>query len=102
MPFAPGVAKIAARRSLISALLLAALSALGTIVAAPPASAATTYSGGFSSGLEAEIPESTETPTPVETETGEVGTGVGEPELGTAPKAGLVGGRAIAPAGAPA
>ncbi len=103
MPFAPGVARSAARRSLLSALFLAALAALGaTLIAAPPASAKAIYSGGISSsGLEAEIPESTEAPVegevPVETETGET-----ELETGLAPKARLVGGRAIAPAGAPA
>jgi cell wall-associated NlpC family hydrolase len=66
------------------------------LVAAPTAAAKKALPGGISarSGLEAEIPESTET-----TETGETGT---EYEPGTAPKARLVGSRAIAPAGAPA
>jgi cell wall-associated NlpC family hydrolase len=101
MPFAPGVARSVARRSLITALFLAALATLGaTLIAAPSAAAKTIYSGGVSSsGLEAEIPESTEAPVegevPVETETGEL-------ETGTAGRARLVGGRAIAPAGAPA
>ncbi len=64
MPFAPGVARGAARRSLIAALSMAVLfAALGaTLVAAPAASARQALPGGVSarSGLEAEIPESTE------------------------------------------
>src|ERR1700761_8001761 len=103
MPFAPGVApRSAARRSLIAVLSLAALcAALGaTLIAAPAASAKSTY-GGFSSssGLEAEIPESTET-TETEYEFGETT----ETELETVPgaKATMIGGRAVAPAGAPA
>jgi cell wall-associated NlpC family hydrolase len=101
MPFAPGVARSAARRSLISALFLAALATLGaTLIAAPAASAKTILSGGVSSsGLEAEIPESTEAPVEGEVP---VETGEAELETGTAPRARLVGGRAIAPAGAPA
>jgi cell wall-associated NlpC family hydrolase len=101
MPFAPGVARGAARRSPIATLLIAALATLAAtlLVAAPSASAKKTLPGGVSarSGLEAEIPESTETP--VETETGET-----ETEYETAPveKARLVGTRAIAPANAPA
>ncbi len=98
MPSVPGVAPGAARRSLIAALSLAALFAAicATLVAAPAASAKV-LPGGISarSGLEAEIPESTEevpVETPVETE-GEV------PQAG---KAALVGGRAIAPLNAPA
>jgi hypothetical protein len=68
------------------------------LVATPSASAKKVVQGGISSsGLESEIPESTEGETPVGTETGEV-----EPEFGTAPKARLVRGRAIAPANAPA
>jgi cell wall-associated NlpC family hydrolase len=98
MPFAPGVADSAARSS-IAALLLAALAAVAAmfLVAAPMASAKA-LPGGVSarSGLEAEIPESTETEVPA-TETGEL-----EAELGTAPRARLVGSRAIAPANAPA
>src|ERR1700761_3835711 len=98
MPFAPGAVDSAARSS-IAALLLAALAAVAAmfLVAAPSASAKA-LPGGVSarSGLEAEIPESTETEVPG-TETGEI-----EGELGTAPKARLVGSRAIAPADAPA
>jgi cell wall-associated NlpC family hydrolase len=82
---------------------LAALATLGaTLILAPQASAKSVYSGGFSSsGLEAETPESTETTVPVETETGELETGEGELETGLAPKARLVGTRAIAPMNAP-
>jgi cell wall-associated NlpC family hydrolase len=100
MQFAPGVAESAARRSPIAALLTAALVALAAafLVAAPMA-AAKALPGGVSarSGLEAEIPESTETTEVPETETGET-----EYETGTVGKARLVGTRAIAPANAPA
>jgi cell wall-associated NlpC family hydrolase len=98
MPLSPGVARSAARRSLIAALSLAALAAFGlALIAAPQASAKKVIQGGISSsGLEAEIPESTEAETPVETETGEL-----ETETGTVGKARLVGTRAIAPANAP-
>ena len=95
MQFAPGAASGAARRSLIAALLLAALAAVAaTFLVAAPMASAKALPGGISarSGLEAEIPESTET-TEVPTET--------EFETGTAPKARLVGSRAIAPANAP-
>jgi cell wall-associated NlpC family hydrolase len=97
MPFAPGVAGSAARRSLIAALSIGALfAALAATLIAAPAASAREIPGGVSaqSGLEAEIPESTE-----ETETGETG----ETEYETAPvgKAALVGGRAIAPLNAP-
>jgi cell wall-associated NlpC family hydrolase len=97
MPFAPGVARGAARRSPISALLMAAVAALAvTLLVAAPAAAKQALPGGVSAraGLEAEIPESTEAP--VETETGET-----EYETGPVEKARLVGTRAIAPAGAP-
>ncbi len=99
MPFAPGVARCVARRSPIAALFVAALFATlaaTLLVAAPSASAKKTLPGGISprSGLEAEIPESTE---PTE----EVGTGETEYETGTAGKAALIGGRAIAPLNAP-
>ncbi|HVX33683.1 MAG TPA: hypothetical protein VHA80_11145 [Solirubrobacterales bacterium] len=100
MQFTPWVARSAAHRGFIAALSLAALAVLGVAsVAAPPAAAKKTIvPGGISSsGLESEIPESTEGEIPVETETGEV-----EPEFGTVPKARLVRGRAIAPANAPA
>jgi cell wall-associated NlpC family hydrolase len=99
MPLSPGVARSAARRSLIAALSLAALAALGlALIAAPQASAKKVIQGGISSsGLEAEIPESTEVETPVETETGEIVEG----ETGPAGRARLVGTRAIAPANAP-
>jgi cell wall-associated NlpC family hydrolase len=95
MPLVPGVARIAAQRSLIATLSLAALFAalIATLlVAAPSASAKTVEQGGVSarSGLEAEIPESTET------ETGET-----EYETTTS-KAAIIGGRAIAPLNAPA
>jgi cell wall-associated NlpC family hydrolase len=98
MQFAPGVAKGAARRSSIAALLIAALVAVAAtfLVAAPLAAAKKALPGGVSarSGIGPEIPESTET---TETETGET-----ELETGTVPKARLVGSRAIAPANAPA
>jgi cell wall-associated NlpC family hydrolase len=98
MPFAPGVARGAARRSPLSALLLAALAVLGAsaLIAAPAASAKKAPAGGFSarSGVEAEVPASTETPEEVET-------GETEYETGTPAKARLVLGRAIAPASAP-
>ncbi|HKZ13401.1 MAG TPA: hypothetical protein VJL81_06110 [Solirubrobacterales bacterium] len=65
-----------------------------TFLVAAPMASAKALPGGISarSGLEAEVPESTET-TEVPTET--------EFETGTAPKARLVGSRAIAPANAP-
>src|ERR1700761_1777774 len=99
MPFVPGVAPVVARRSLIAALSLAALfAAIGTTLVAAPAASAKIIPGGVSarSGLEAEIPESTEE-VPVETETGEI-----EGEVTQAGKAALVNGRAIAPLNAPA
>jgi cell wall-associated NlpC family hydrolase len=96
MPFAPGVAESAARRSSTAALLMAALAVVAAtfLVAAPLASAKKALPGGVSarSGLEAEIPESTEEPTETETEY----------ETGTVEKARLVGNRAIAPVNAPA
>jgi len=68
------------------------------LIAAPSASAKKVVQGGISSsGLESEIPESTEGETPVETETGELVEG----ETGTVGKARLVGTRAVAPANAP-
>jgi cell wall-associated NlpC family hydrolase len=97
MPFAPGVARYAARRSPISTLFIALLAALAAIVLlAAPSASAKSPPGGFSarSGLAAEIPESTE-PTE-EAEAGET-----EGETGTASKAALVRGRAIAPLNAP-
>ncbi len=99
MQFAPGVASGAARRSSIATLLVAALATIGaTFFVAAPMASAKALPGGVSarSGLEAEVPESTEeaTEVPAETET--------EYETGTAPKARLVGSRAIAPANAPA
>ena len=99
MPFVPGVAPVVARRSLIAALSLAALFAMiGATLVAAPAASAKVIPGGVSarSGLEAEIPESTEE-VPVETETGEI-----EGEVTQAGKAALVNGRAIAPLNAPA
>jgi cell wall-associated NlpC family hydrolase len=98
MPLSPGVARSAARRSFIAALSLAALAALGlALIAAPQASAKKVLQGGISSsGLESEIPESTEGETPVETEIVE-----GEGETGPVGKARLVGSRAVAPANAP-
>jgi hypothetical protein len=99
MPFVPGVAPVVARRSLIAALSLAALFAMiGATLVAAPAASAKVLPGGISarSGLEAEIPESTEE-VPVETETGEI-----EGEVTQAGKAALVGTRAIAPLNAPA
>ena len=100
MQFAPGVAESGARRSPIAALLTAALVAVAaTFLVAAPIAAAKALPGGVSarSGLEAEIPESTETTEVPETETGET-----EYETGTVGKARLVGTRAIAPANAPA
>ena len=99
MPLSPWVARSAARRSLIATLSLAALAMLGlALIAAPSASAKKVVQGGISSsGLESEIPESTEGETPVETETGELVEG----ETGTVGKARLVGTRAVAPANAP-
>ena len=99
MPFVPGVAPVVARRSLIAALSLAALFAMiGAILVVAPAASAKVLPGGISarSGLEAEIPESTEE-VPAETETGEI-----EGEVTQAGKAALVGTRAIAPLNAPA
>ncbi|HVV90064.1 MAG TPA: hypothetical protein VHB53_06180 [Solirubrobacterales bacterium] len=101
MQLSPGVARSATRRSLIYTLSLAALALLGVaLIAAPTAAAKKALPGGVSarSGLEAEIPESTEAPT--EGEAGE--TEAGEAEIGTVPKARLVGTRAVAPANAPA
>jgi len=74
------------------------LAAIGATLVAAPAASAKVLPGGISarSGLEAEIPESTEE-VPVETETGEI-----EGEVTQAGKAALVGGRAIAPLNAPA
>jgi cell wall-associated NlpC family hydrolase len=97
MPFAPGVARGAARRSLIAALSIAALlAALATTLIAAPAASAKVVPGGVSptSGFEAEIPESTETPLIPET---------GETEYEPAPgaKAALVGTKAVAPLSAP-
>lgn len=99
MQSSPGVASSVARRSLIAALSLAALAALGlALIATPSASAKKIVQGGISSsGLGSEIPESTEGETPVETEPGELETG----ETGPAGKARLVGTRAVAPANAP-
>jgi cell wall-associated NlpC family hydrolase len=102
MPCAPGVAVVAARHSSIAVLVLAALAVLATtfLVATPMAAAKVTLPGGVSAraGLEAEIPESTETP-----ETEIPGTEAGETEVGTTgARARLVGTRAVAPAGAPA
>jgi cell wall-associated NlpC family hydrolase len=96
MQLTPWVAGGAARRSFIAALSLAALAVLGlALIAAPSASAKKVIQGGISSsGLESEIPESTDAETPVETETGEL-------ETGPVGKARLVGSRAIAPANAP-
>src|SRR6201995_2738391 len=95
MPFVPGVAASVARRSLIAALL----AVIGATLVAAPAASAKDLPGGVSarSGLEAEIPESTEEVPPVETETGETGY-----ETAPAGKATLVNGRAIAPLNAPA
>ena len=97
MQHAPGVARFAARRSPISALSISSLFAVLAailLVAAPAASAKKkVLPGGVSAraGLEAEIPESTETET-------------GETEYETVPgaKAQLIGNRAVAPASAPA
>jgi hypothetical protein len=99
MPFVPGVAPNVARRSLTAALVCALfLAAIGATLVAAPAASAKVLPGGVSarSGLEAEIPESTEE-VPVETETGEI-----EGEVTQAGKAALVGTRAIAPLNAPA
>jgi cell wall-associated NlpC family hydrolase len=98
MPLSPGVASSAARRSFTAALCLAALAVLGlALIVAPQASAKKVVQGGISSsGLEAEIPESTDGETPVETEIVE-----GEGETGPVGKARLVGTRAIAPDNAP-
>jgi cell wall-associated NlpC family hydrolase len=98
MPSVPGVALGAAHRRSIAVLSLAALFAVliaTLLVAAPSASAKKIEQGGVSarSGLEAEIPESTET------ETGE--SGETEYETTTS-KAALIRGRAIAPLNAPA
>ena len=103
MELSPAVASSAARRSLNAALfvfpLIVALVATA-LIAAPAASAKKALPGGVSSssGLEAEIPESTEPPVeaevPVESETGET-------ETGLPGKARLVGGRAVAPENAP-
>ena len=99
MPFAPGVARYAARRSFIAVLSMTALFAAfaATLLVAAPSASAKDLPGGVSdrSGLEAEIPESTE-----ETETGE--TGETEYEPVSPGKAALIGGRAIAPLNAPA
>ena len=98
MPFAPGVARYAARRSFIAVLSMTALFAAfaATLLVAAPSASAKDLPGGVSarSGLEAEIPESTE-----ETETGE--TGETEYEPVSPGKAALIGGRAIAPLNAP-
>jgi hypothetical protein len=97
MPFVPGVAPSVARRSLTAAFVCAVfLAAIGATLVAAPAASAKVLPGGISarSGLEAEIPESTEE-VPVETETGEI-------EVPQAGKAALIGGRAIAPLNAPA
>jgi cell wall-associated NlpC family hydrolase len=100
MPFAPGVAQVAARRSLIAVLSMTALfAALAvTLLVAAPSASAKALPGGVSarSGLEAEIPESTEIEEP---ESGETGT---EYEPVSPGKAALIGGRAIAPLNAPA
>jgi cell wall-associated NlpC family hydrolase len=96
MPYAPGVARYAATRSPIAALFVAALVALAALVlVAPPSASAKPLPGGISprSGLEAEIPESTE---PTEVESGET-----ESETGAPSKAALIGTRAIAPLNAP-
>src|ERR1700735_713167 len=99
MPFVPGVAPSVARRSLTAALVCALfLAAIGANLVAAPAASAKILPGGVSarSGLEAEIPESTEE-VPVETETGEI-----EGEVTQAGRAARVGGGAIAPLNAPA
>jgi cell wall-associated NlpC family hydrolase len=100
MPFAPGVARGAARRSLIAALSIAALfAALASTLIAAPAASAKILPGGVSAaaGLEAEIPESTETP--LVPETGEAGETEYEPAPGA--KAALLGTKAVAPLNAP-
>ncbi|MBS1676310.1 MAG: C40 family peptidase [Actinobacteria bacterium] len=96
MQSSPGVARSAARRSLLATLSLAALAILGVaLIAAPSASAKKIIQGGLSSStLETEIPESTEPEAPVEAETT-------EGETGPISKARLVGTRAIAPTDAP-
>jgi hypothetical protein len=101
MQSSPGVARYAARRSLIAALSLAALATLClALIAAPSASAKKVIQGGISSsGLEAEIPESTEGEVPVGGETGEIEAGEGE--TGPVGKARIIGTRAVAPANAP-
>jgi cell wall-associated NlpC family hydrolase len=103
MPHARGVAGSAARRSSPAAQCISALFALLAVtflVAAPAASAKKILPGGVSAraGLEAEIPESTEAPT--EIESGVPGTG--EADTGAAGKAALLGTRAVAPLNAPA
>jgi cell wall-associated NlpC family hydrolase len=105
MPFARGVAGSAARRSPTAALCISALFAVlavAFLVGAPAASAKKALPGGVSAraGLEAEIPESTEAPT--EVESGVPGAGEGEFETGAAGKAALLGTRAVAPLNAPA
>jgi cell wall-associated NlpC family hydrolase len=99
MQLSLGVARSAARRSFIAALSLAALAALCLgLIAAPSAAAKKVVPGGISSsGLESQIPESTEGETPAEAVTGESAV-----ETGAAPRARLVRGRAIAPGNAPA
>jgi cell wall-associated NlpC family hydrolase len=98
MQSSPEVARSAGRRSPTAALLIAlfAVLAAAALVVAPAASAKKVVHGGVSaqSGLEAEIPESTEEPPVSEVPPTEETTVPG-------PKARLVGGRAIAPAGAP-
>ena len=99
MPFVPGVAPSVARRSLTAVLVFALfLATIGVTLVAAPAASAKVLPGGISarSGLQAEIPESTEE-VPVETGTGEI-----EGEVTQAGKAALVGTRAIAPLNAPA
>jgi cell wall-associated NlpC family hydrolase len=99
MPFAPGVARGAARRSLIAALSIAALFAAlaTTLIAAPAASAKKVLPGGVSSfaSLEVGVPETTVPPLETESD--------GESEYEPAPgaKAALVGTKAVAPLSAP-
>jgi cell wall-associated NlpC family hydrolase len=99
MPFAPGVANVAARSSKAALFIAALVAVAATFLVAVPMASAKALPGGVSarSGLAAEIPESTETTEVPETETGET-----EYETGTVGKARLVGSRAIAPANAPA
>src|SRR4051812_27542481 len=99
MPFAPGVANSAARSSIAALLIAALVTVAATFLVAVPMASAKALPGGVSarSGLEAEIPESTETTEVPATETGEA-----ELEPGTVAKARLVGSRAVAPANAPA